>query len=89
MRVSAELTTEPFVGEAALPAHVEAAAQALSAAGIEPELGPFGTTAEGEATTVIRGLAGAMHAALAQGATVLTLRLQVESGPDAPTEKGS
>lgn len=90
MRVRAELTTEPFVGEAVLPAHVTAAAQALSAAGIEPELGPFGTAVEGEATSVIRALAEAMDAALARGATTLTLRLQGRAGPTAgASRKGS
>ncbi len=48
MRVRAEFTTEPFHGEGPIPEHVTAAAAPLTTAGLAPELGPLGTSVEGE-----------------------------------------
>ena len=76
MRVRVEFTTEPFHGEdGQLPAHVTASADALRAGGLAPDLGPLGTSVEGEADGVIDAVAGALKEALAHGATRVTLTL--------------
>lgn len=83
MRVRVEFTTEPFRGEddAHLPAHVTAAADALTYAGLSPDLGPLGTSVAGDSRQVVPAVAHAIQAALASGATRVTL--QVERDADA------
>ena len=83
MHVRVEFTTEPFHGEDAahLPAHVTAAADALTYAGLSPDLGPLGTSVAGDAEQVVPAMARAVEAALASGATRVTL--QVERDDDA------
>ena len=85
MRVRAEFTTEPFRGEdERVPAHVTAAASALTAAGLTPDLGPLGTAVDGEADTVVTAVAQAVRAALAEGATRVTLTVSdLAAGLDA------
>jgi uncharacterized protein YqgV (UPF0045/DUF77 family) len=81
MQVRLEFTTEPFHGEDDhLPDHVTAAAQALSAAGLAPDLGPLGTAVAGDARQVVTAMAQAVQAALDSGATRITM--QVESASD-------
>lgn len=76
MRVRVEFTTEPFHGEDdQLPSHVTASADALRYAGLSPDLGPLGTSVEGEADVVVDAVSSALKAALAQGATRVTLTL--------------
>ena len=76
MKVRAEFTTEPFHGEDGQPpAHVTAAAAALVDAGFTPDLGPLGTSVEGDGDSVVEAVAAAMKAALAGGATRITLTL--------------
>ena len=76
MQVRVEFTTEPFHGEDnQLPAHVTAAADALRYAGLSPDLGPLGTSMEGDAEAVVDAVALALKAALAHGATRVTLTL--------------
>ena len=82
MRVRAEFTTEPFHGEDEhVPAHVTAAAAALVDAGLEPDLGPLGTAVDGEADAVVAAVADAVRAALAQGATRVTLTVSDLAAP--------
>lgn len=76
MRVRAELTTEPFEGEGELPGHVRAAADAMLAVGLEPYLGPLGTTVQGESEVVTLAIQQAARAALAAGATRVSLQLE-------------
>ena len=76
MRVRVEFTTEPFHGEdGQLPAHVTASADALRYAGLSPDLGPLGTSVEGEAEVVVDAVAVALKEALSHGATRVTLTL--------------
>src|SRR5689334_1709311 len=76
MRVRVEFTTEPFHGEdGQLPEHVTASADALRYAGLSPDLGPLGTSVEGEAEVVVDAVAVALKEALAHGATRVTLTL--------------
>lgn len=76
MHVRVEFTTEPFHGEDdQLPAHVTAAADVLRYAGLTPDLGPLGTSVEGDAEVVVDAVAGALKEALSHGATRVTLTL--------------
>lgn len=76
MDLRAEFTTEPFHGEDdALPEHVTSAADALREAGLTPDLGPLGTSVEGERDVVVDAVAAALRSALAHGATRVTLTL--------------
>lgn len=68
MEVRAEFTIEPF-REAAPGAHVAAAVEAAARAGLQPDVGPFGTAVEGEAATVTAALGPVVEAAMAAGAT--------------------
>ncbi len=76
MRVRAEFTTEPFSGEGALPAHVTRSAAVLTRAGLEVDLGPFGTAVEGDDGAVVPALGEVLTEALASGATRVTLQLE-------------
>jgi uncharacterized protein YqgV (UPF0045/DUF77 family) len=91
MRVRVEFTTEPFHGEdGQLPAHVTAAADALRYAGLSPDLGPLGTSVEGEAGAVVDAVAGALKEALSHGATRVTLTLgDVEAVTASPPAAGA
>jgi len=76
MDVRAEFTTEPFHGEDGHPpAHVTSAAAALVAAGFTPDLGPLGTSVEGDSDLVVEAVAAAMRAAFAEGASRITLTM--------------
>jgi uncharacterized protein YqgV (UPF0045/DUF77 family) len=63
MRVRAEFTTEPFVGEG--------------------DLGPFGTSVEGDDRVLLPALGNVLAAALASGATRVTLQLERIDGEGA------
>ena len=76
MRVRAEFTTEPFVGEGAVPEHVTHSAALLTEAGLDPDLGPFGTSVEGDDRILLPALGNVLAAALASGATRVTLQLE-------------
>ncbi|MBB2892270.1 thiamine-binding protein [Flexivirga oryzae] len=76
MKVRAEVTTEPFQGEGELPTHVRAAADALGTDGLQPDLGPLGTSVVGAADTVVPALSVAVQQALAAGATRISLQIE-------------
>ena len=84
MRVRAEFTTEPFVGDGEMPEHVTHSAALLTEAGLDADLGPFGTSVEGDAKVLVPALTDVLAAALASGATRVTLQLEridTESSP--------
>ena len=91
MQVRVEFTTEPFHGEDdQLPAHVTAAADVLRYAGLSPDLGPLGTSVEGDAEVVVDAVARALKEALAHGATRVTLTLgDVDAAAPASADTGS
>jgi uncharacterized protein YqgV (UPF0045/DUF77 family) len=91
MQVRVEFTTEPFHGEDdRLPAHVTAAADVLRYAGLSPDLGPLGTSVEGDAEVVVDAVALALKEALAHGATRVTLTLgDVDSAAAGAAAAGS
>lgn len=80
MRLVAEFTTEPFHGEEEPPRHAVAALEAAEGAGLECEFGPLGTTVRGDADDVVHALADVLRAALAHGATRVTLQVEPADG---------
>ena len=79
MRVRVEFTTEPFHPShdaQHLPEHVTAAAAPFEAAGLGPDLGPLGTSVAGEEQDVVPAMADGLRAALAAGATRVTITVQ-------------
>jgi len=69
-----EFTVEPFIEGSPGP-HVRAAVDAATAAGLEVEFGPFGTTVTGEDQAVLDAIDGILRAAVAAGATRVSLQL--------------
>jgi uncharacterized protein YqgV (UPF0045/DUF77 family) len=76
MRLVAEFTTEPFHGEGEPPAHAVAALHAVEQPGLACEFGPLGTTVSGDADALVPALAEVIRAALASGATRVTLQVE-------------
>jgi uncharacterized protein YqgV (UPF0045/DUF77 family) len=83
-RLHLEFMVEPFT-EGAPGAHVLAAVDAASAAGLDVDLGPFGSTAAGDADAVADALAALTRAAFAAGAS----RLTVHVGGPGPRRAGA
>ncbi|NYD40560.1 thiamine-binding protein [Nocardioides panaciterrulae] len=78
MRLVAEFTTEPFHGEGEAPEHARAALGAVERAELDCDFGPLGTTVRGEDEDVLPALTEVLRAALAHGATRVTLQVERE-----------
>lgn len=76
-RCSAEFLVEPF-REGEQGPHVSAAIEAVESAGLTAEIGPFGTGIAGDLESVARALDAAISAALANGATRVSVTMTVE-----------
>jgi uncharacterized protein YqgV (UPF0045/DUF77 family) len=76
MRLSVEFTIEPFIEGDPGP-HVDAGIQAVLATGVDVEVGPFGTTATGEADAVIEAIGELCRKATAAGAERISLQVTV------------
>lgn len=74
MRVHVELLVEPF-REGAPGPHVVAALEALEGAGLEVELGPFSSTADGDLAAVALALAEVVVASMGAGATRIAVQV--------------
>lgn len=74
-RARIEVLVEPFRENDPGP-HVTAAVDALAAAGLDPDMGPFATTAEGDLDTVVAAAASLLRAGLGAGATAIRLRVE-------------
>ena len=70
-----EVLVEPFKENEPGP-HVSAAVDALSASGLEPDMGPFATTADGELDDVLVAVTALLRASFDAGATAIQLRLE-------------
>jgi uncharacterized protein YqgV (UPF0045/DUF77 family) len=81
-RVQLEFTVEPFVDGRPGP-HVRAAIAAVEARGLDVDMGPFSTTAEGEDAVAIDAVAGLLSSALEAGASRVSL--QVSRVSEAPS----
>lgn len=80
-RVRVEFTVEPF-REGQLGSHVSAALRSLRRGGFEPEVGPFGTTVEGDAVAVLDAVAEASVASFESGASGVSLHAVLLAQPD-------
>ena len=74
MDVHLELLVEPFEEGRPGP-HVLAALEALEAAGLAVDLGPFASTATGEVSVVAGAIREVVTASLEAGATRITVQL--------------
>jgi uncharacterized protein YqgV (UPF0045/DUF77 family) len=72
-----EFTVEPFTEGTPGP-HVRAAVDAAAAAGLQVELGPFGSRVEGSAAEVLDAVDQILRAAVGAGATRVSLQLTDE-----------
>lgn len=71
---SAEFLVEPFEEGRPGP-HVIAAVDAVRAVGLDPIMGPFGTTIEGDPDRVIEAVKRLLDAATAAGASRISLQV--------------
>lgn len=71
-----EFTVEPFV-EGLLGAHVEAALDLLASEGFPPDVGPFGSSVEGDSEPLLAALARAAGASFDAGASAITVTAHV------------
>lgn len=76
MRLVAEFTTEPFDVEGSPPAHATEALRAAEEAGLECDFGPLGTQVRGEQNQLLPALPDVLRAALAAGASQITLQVR-------------
>ncbi len=72
MEVRLEFTVEPFLEGSPGP-HVRAAVEEARRLGLAPEMGPFGTTIDGESARVLPGLGAIVGAAVEAGASRVAL----------------
>ena len=80
MSCRAEFTIEPF--EEGFPGrHVMAAVEAVRALGFEPELGPFGTSVEGDPARVIDAINAMLATVGTSGASRVTLHIDLDYQP--------
>jgi len=76
----AEFIIEPFAEGSPGP-HVMAAIDAVRALGFEPELGPFGTSVEGEPARVIDAIKAMLTTVGTSGASRVTLYIDLDYQP--------
>lgn len=70
-----EILVEPFRENDPGP-HVHAVLSALTRAGLEPDMGPFATTAQGDTDSIAAVLAEVVRTGVASGATAIQLRIE-------------
>jgi uncharacterized protein YqgV (UPF0045/DUF77 family) len=72
--LTVEFTVEPFVAGQPGP-HVRAAIDAARGSGLAVEVGPFGTSVSGDDARVLDAVDAVVRAAVAAGATRVSLQL--------------
>lgn len=80
MVIRVEFTIYPFVEGMALPRYVQAAVDAIAAAGLEAEIGPLSNTVTGEAGAVLEAVRDGTAAAFDEGARRVVLNIQAVGG---------
>ncbi len=80
MRCRAEFTIEPFE-EGSPGRHVMAAVEAVRAHGFEPEMGPFGTSIDGDRESVIVAIQAMLATVGTSGASRVTLHIDLDYQP--------
>ncbi|WP_406288515.1 thiamine-binding protein [Embleya sp. NBC_00896] len=83
-----EFSTEPFDLDG-VPPHALEARRVIDEAGLDVEVGPFGTTAEGEAETVLTALDRVFRGALGVGASRISVQVTTVPEPPADREAGA
>ena len=78
MPCRAEFIIEPFEEGSPGP-HVLAAIDAVRALGFEPEIGPFGTSIQGDSAAVINALQEMLETARRSGVTRISLHLDMDT----------
>jgi uncharacterized protein YqgV (UPF0045/DUF77 family) len=76
-----EFSTEPFDLDG-FPEHARTARRVVDEAGLSVEVGPFGTTAEGEAEPTLSAIDRLVRETLAHGATRISLQVSVLEGAE-------
>ncbi len=76
MRLVAEFTTEPFVGEGAAPAHAAETLRVVEESGLSCDFGPLGTSVSGADDVLLPLLVRVLATALAHGATRVSLQVE-------------
>lgn len=79
--VRVEFIVEPFVIDDPGP-HVVASVEVARDAGLEPDMGPFATSATGDLETVISSLGDLVRAGFGNGAT--SVQFRIDAGPVKP-----
>ncbi len=77
MTCRAEFMIEPFEEGAPGP-HVVAAVEAVRSHGFEPEMGPFGTSIEGDPTDIIAALRAMLDTAHRAGASRVSVQIEMD-----------
>ncbi|MGW4380114.1 thiamine-binding protein [Kitasatospora sp. NPDC004531] len=81
-----EFTTEPFDLNG-FPEHADTARRAAEEAGLAVSVGPFGTSAEGDAERALAAVARLLRETLAVGASRISLQVSVvPDGPAPPAD---
>ncbi len=73
--LTVEFTVEPFTEGSPGP-HVQAAVDVAAEAGLLTEFGPFGTTIHGDEARVLDTVDALSRAAIANGATTVSLQIR-------------
>ncbi|RKE22510.1 thiamine-binding protein [Streptomyces sp. TLI_171] len=76
-----EFTTEPFELDG-FPEHAKAARRVVDEAGLEVSVGPFGTSAEGDAEQALAAVTRLLRETLAAGASRISVQVSVLAGED-------
>ncbi|WP_081973950.1 thiamine-binding protein [Kitasatospora phosalacinea] len=82
-----EFTTEPFELDG-FPEHAKAARRAVDEAGLAVSVGPFGTSAEGDAEQALAAVTRLLRETLAAGASRISVQLSVLDGEPGGPEGG-
>ncbi|WP_371500936.1 thiamine-binding protein [Kitasatospora sp. NBC_00374] len=76
MRLMVEFTTEPFELDS-FPDHAKAARRVVDEAGLAVSVGPFGTSAEGDAEQTLAAVTRLLRETLDAGATRISVQVSV------------
>ncbi|MFJ4674716.1 MULTISPECIES: thiamine-binding protein [unclassified Kitasatospora] len=83
-----EFTTEPFDLDG-FPEHARAARRVVDEAGLAVSVGPFGTSAEGDAEPALAAVTRLLRETLAAGASRISVQVSVlDEEPGAPGTAG-
>ncbi|PBC76659.1 thiamine-binding protein [Streptomyces sp. TLI_235] len=83
-----EFTTEPFELDS-FPDHAKAARRVVDEAGLEVSVGPFGTSAEGEAEQTLTAVTRLLRETLEAGATRISVQISVLGDEPSPEGVGT